>query len=313
MAQLNEDQFNQLLGRIGGGAGRKLPPFSSGDSNAWLEWRLTFNNVADLNNWNDDMCRRQLKAAMEGYAAAAVASIEIPDDATRRAALNLYEAKFVTPAASAAARQQFLTAKQREDESLTAWHTRLAALYRRSDPNGDHEQARELKERFIMGIAHPVVRERTYDANPDTMAACLTVASDKFATIAAVGADRQSHALAHRMGINNLQSGGGGNWEAKRTTSAVLKCYICNSAEHLKRDCPKNAGPKGKKKAAASTQRGGRRGPARPLIRRNEGPKAVVPYRIQALENDGNNNDSDTLDGGDHGAALGGVVDAGNL
>ena len=309
MAGLNEDQFNQLLGRIGGGSRRKLPAFSSGDANAWIEWRITFGNVSELNGWDDAMCRRQLRAAMEGYAAAAVASVVLGDAMTRDEALDAYAAKFVTPAASAAARQQFLCAKQREDEGLTAWHTRLASLYRRSDPTADHQLSRELRERFILGIAHPVVRERTHDANPANMAECLTVASDKFATIAAVGADRQAHALANRMGINNLQSTGNGNWEARRTSSSMLKCYICNSAEHLKRDCPKNSAPKGRKKAVQAGPRGGRRGPARPLIRRNETNRAAVPFRIQAVEN----NNDDAAEAGVQGELAGGVVDAGNL
>jgi hypothetical protein len=295
MAALNPDQFQQLLNQLGGGGGnkRKLPAFASGDANAWLEWKITFTNVAALNQWDDAMAKRQLKAAMEGFAATAVAHVELTDEMTQADALTAYERKFVTPANSAAARQQFLTARQREDETLVAWHTRVMALYRRSDPEVNANLSRELRERFIMGLAHPTVKERTYDANPENMEQALTVASDKFATIAAAGADRAAVSLAHRMGINNMQlpAGSGSALEQKRFTTTLLRCYICNSAEHLKRDCPRNNG-KGnftnKRKNTFGGKGGRKPGSSNRPFRRQENNngnnRAAVPFRIQAME-----------------------------
>ena len=293
MAGLDAEQFNQLLAQLGnGGNKRKLPSFSSGDANGWLEWKITFGNVTALNNWGEPMAKRQLKAAMEGFAATAVAHVEITDEMTLQEALAAYERKFVTPANSAAARQNFLTARQREDETLVAWHTRVMALYRRSDPNADHNLSRELRERFIMGLAHPTVKERTYDANPANMEQALTVASDKFATIAAAGADRTAVSLAHRMGINNLQvpGVGGGTFEQRRFVNTTLKCFICNSSDHLKRDCPKNNGKNnfsGKKRIQGGGNRGGRRSGGKPFRRQENNNRAVAPFRIQAIDEQG--------------------------
>ncbi len=77
---------------------RKLPEFTSGDPLQWLEWRVTYNNIRELNNWADDStCMAQIKAAMGGYAAVAVQGL---DHAQPNELLNLYEAKFVTAAGS---------------------------------------------------------------------------------------------------------------------------------------------------------------------------------------------------------------------
>ncbi len=276
---MNDAQFADFMNRLGGNK-KKLPPFKSGDANTWIEWRTVFSNVAELNGWNEATQKQQLKAAMEGFAALAVGGIAFGNHHTIGECLDLYEAKFITTAQTVAARQMFLGSRQREDETLVAWHTRLITLYRRSDPDQDMEASRELLERFVLGLAHPLVRERTFDAQPATMTDALAVASQKLATLASVGADKAAHNMANRMGIHSVG-------DDKRPP---LRCYLCDSPEHLKRDCPRYRPGKGpykggkKKNSSRNNSNNNGRQQSRPKGRGEFGSAvANKPFRIQAL------------------------------
>ncbi len=126
----------------------------------WLQWRAGFANIRALNVWGHAVAVAHIKAAMSGYVAMAVQGRNhaIPNEL-----LNLYEAKFCTAAASVQARQQFLASSQDEGESITAWHMRVKMLYRRSDVAANTETTKELIDKFIFGLAHEKVLERTLD------------------------------------------------------------------------------------------------------------------------------------------------------
>jgi hypothetical protein len=294
---------------------RKLPPFETGTAEDWVHWRMTFNAIATLKNWPEETRRAMIKASMQGYAIAAVSAVEygpwppiaavaaapgVPavvgvagrPELTSEQILDAYEAKFVTAANSTYARRQFKDAVQRHDESLVAWHTRLIMLYRRSEPRADMENARELREHFIDGISSPQVREYVMDQNPTTMSDCLSVATNKAATIASMQAlqkgRRQLNSInalnglpptsrpgfnPSAVGNNNNSSNNGNHGDNGGVNSLNRRCYICRSKFHLQKDChqsrPMRSGndrtpnQTGKPKPSGGGRGGGPRRPGR--------------------------------------------------
>lgn len=228
MANLTEAQFQQLLARVSSGSKRKLATFASGDSTEWLQWRAGFSNVRALNNWNDADAVAHIKAAMTGYAAMAVQGM---DHATPNGLLDLYEAKFCTAAASVQARQQFLAATQDEKESITAWHTRVKMLYRRSDVNADMERTKELVDKFIFGLAHETVLERTLDARPTNMTDALAEATNRAATLATIKemGGRKPGVGLHSMKVTKV---------GVKPQEVEKKCFNCDSPAHMVKECP---------------------------------------------------------------------------
>lgn len=233
-------QFGQFLRALqNSGNKRKLPEYTSGDPVAWLEWRVTYNNIRELNGWNDDaVCVAQIKGAMGGYAAVAVQGI---DNATPGGLLDAYEARFCTAAASVQARQQFLAAKQEPTESIVAWHTRVRTLYRRADAAADLEGTKELIDRFVFGLHHPVVMERTLDTAPANMTDALREAASKAATIACVAEHTGKKPGAGLYAMAGPSTGGDA---AAAVTNK--KCWNCDEVGHLSRDCPQPKRGKGR-------------------------------------------------------------------
>ena len=227
--QLTDAQFQQLLQRVGGGGNkRKLATFASGDSTEWLQWRAGFANINALNGWDDANAVAHIKAAMTGYAAMAVQGIHHDNPAEL---LNLYEAKFCTAAASVQARQQFLSAKQEESESITAWHTRVKMLYRRADVGANTETTKELIDRFIFGLSHATVMERTLDARPANMTDALAEAANRAATLATI---KEMHGRKPGVGLHSMN---GNNTNSGLKSLADRKCYNCDTPGHLAKDC----------------------------------------------------------------------------
>jgi hypothetical protein len=170
--------------------------------------------------------------------------------------LDQYEAKFVTAANSSYARRLFREAKQQSDESLVAWHTRLQMLYRRSNPLADVEHTVEVREKFIEGLIHPVIKEFVMDTNPETMSRALVVATAKAGTLASMERDKghhrrttSSHNIFAMDGFNSNEDGDKGPMNAM-----TRRCYVCQSEDHLQRECPQR-----KARGDRRPGRGGRR------------------------------------------------------
>lgn len=241
---------------VGGGLGeRKLPAFETGVAEDWIQWRMTFNNIADLKGWDEDRRCAMIKASMSGYAILAVSAVQYgpwaavpavvaaPGVAAQAAIparlaltseeiLDAYEARFVTAANSSFARRTFRQAVQGDDETLVAWYTRLIMLYRRTAPNADLETTQELLEAWQEGLISPTIQEHLMDHIPKTMSEALQLATQKAATITMLTAGARARKKASGS-IFALQR------ESTASVSAFGRnCFNCDAPGHFAKECP---------------------------------------------------------------------------
>lgn len=203
---------------------KKLTEFSSGDPIDWSIWRDNYEHKAALGQWNHDRCRRELASSMVGMAKLHVRNIPVGYGANAQpvgALLDLYQARFTPAAEGDLARAQFKDAKQREEESILTWHSRLRELFMRANPELDAagiEANRDLRDVFLLGIANANVKEHSHRARPQTFQQCLETASDMTASEQVL-----------RGTLVKKESG--------LSAMSKLECFFCKG-EHLRRNCP---------------------------------------------------------------------------
>lgn len=235
------------VGGANAGGLRKVPLFTEvHDVNAWKIWIRRFETVAQIANWNDQRMRRELAAGMGDAAAETTADIPIEDPAdpayTYDEMKDLYEARFISPAASDAARADFRTAKQGAEESLLEWHSRLRGLFLRSFPgedvNGVGAPAQILRDQFITGIHTASVREYVWDQRPNTYVQALEHAQRKQATIqlqqSASTRARNDQRMA-AIGAPTADSGASEGVNAIDVATAI--CHHCKKKGHFLKNC----------------------------------------------------------------------------
>lgn len=229
---MDNAQLEQLLRAVrGGGGGKKLRTFTGSAGAAglgaeWVTWRSHFDTVRELNNWDDLVSRRQLKAAMDGEAARTVSDIDIEAAGrTINLVLTDYAARFLTPAGGQLARTEFHGARQEPHETERQFHSRVREMFIRAYPaQAANLNASELLiQTFALGLADTEVARYVMDRTPAQYTEALELATAKRAT---------EHALkAHgklRGGLHAIGSSG-------QATSA--KCWNCGKGGHMQRDC----------------------------------------------------------------------------
>ena len=127
-AGLNNDQLQELIRGVRPGPNRKLLTFEKTSGSEWRTWRNHFEMVVQINGWDAARCRREMKAAMMGEAARMTSDIDLGQN-QMAAALNLYEARFMPPAASAAAKVEFHAICQLSSKTELQFHARARELF----------------------------------------------------------------------------------------------------------------------------------------------------------------------------------------
>ena len=219
-----------------------LQTFSSGDSVEWIDWRQHYETLADHCGWDDDAQRRQLKAAMQGEAAARVRDIRVADHANIGAMLAAFEERFIPQAETMLTKAEFDQARQTPGEKLLDWHGRLRSLFMRAYPNRNAANDDQLIRGFTAGILDPAIKMFVLEGAPDTYNAALTRAQNKEAMLLTIKQMGQVNlgANANRRGVHALSAPGetinfvGG---AAGKDNRKVVCFFCRKSGHTWRDC----------------------------------------------------------------------------
>ena len=263
MVQLGVQQFQDLIDAIvqhippappapaaaagvGGGGRAKLKEFSSGEGVEWLTWRNHFEKVAQINAWDDARKLLEIQAAMGGKAAQQVAGVEPTMPAagvvhtTPEEFLDIYQNRFLPPAASRMARSTFDVAKQEPSEDVLTWHSRIKSHYRRAHPNDEGwETSNNLIDRFVLHLADSEVAKYVFDHQPANIDEALGFAQNKTANQASFVHQRTGKSVHHMM-INHVDTAEEINFASKPPFEKKVgsDCWCCGSKEHMRSDCP---------------------------------------------------------------------------
>lgn len=284
---MDDAQFQQLLGQVGGAeAGPrapavKLPVLEKTDATEYLTWEhLIRIGVAGLPD-DDAVRRRHIALAVQGAAARATQHISWNDAANVDALLTAYRTVFVTQAASNLALITFEQAEQSEQETVLQWHSRLRVLYLQAYPPPDAaavaaaqaagqplpgaEESRTLIQRFVRGLADPVVCQQVWRVNPGNYSAALTAAQNEIAALGMIQHKTGSVAIRplrvkEEININAVGTG--------------PTCWGCGAPGHIQRECRSAArgGNRTNRGGTGRRGRGGGRGPATPARKTNLTP-----------------------------------------
>ncbi len=226
--------------RAGGTTGHKVPEFSSADPNEWHTWRANFEIMTRNSNWDNARARRECSIRMTGIAAEMTRGIPTGDGGNNvepvAGLLDAYQAIFVTAEAGATARADIRAARQREDETVQAWHSRHLTLACRAYPerrNNPNDGANI--DSFIEGLYDTAVQAHCWNQNIQTYQQALNAASTGAATQV-----RVEHATARKGKIAALQAAADASriaalGAAKGQGSAT--CYVCHKPGHFKHEC----------------------------------------------------------------------------
>ena len=306
-AAMNAQQLAELIAAIPvapqAGGTKKLASLESTGGAEWRTWRNHFETVVAINNhWNDLRQRRELKAAMQGEAARLTADINVEPQVAGAAgaglvpdpefhiqqALDAYQLRFMPAAAGRIARVEFHAASQRPDELIPQFHGRCREMFARAYPDQDAQNSALLITTFALGLNDTETSRFVLDRDPQTYTEASNMAQMKNATEASLATRHGKGVHAIEANVGAVGRGGG--------RAAPGNCWHCNSAAHIRADCPdwKKAGGNNR----PQTGGGGRR--QRGRKNNKKGPS------VQAVNGNGNQGGSQDAAGSSSSSSLGG-------
>lgn len=236
---LNQNQLQDLIAALapGGGGGdggrRKLTIFSSGTPTEWRIWRRNFQTIAVINQWDDERCKREAAAAMEGTAALAIQDIDHEVVQDIEALLDAYQARFIPEAAGKLARAEFNSAGQKTTETIIQWHTRLRELFCRAYPNREIDDDEAAIDQFVNHLLDTSIQSFVLDQGPDTYAAALNLAQSKLANQLILKKSGETRGTLNQIGNEPPQLNAMG--EPYRRQGVT--CWYCQKVGHVQSDC----------------------------------------------------------------------------
>jgi hypothetical protein len=144
--------------------------------------------------------------------------------------LDLYQARFVPEAETDAAWTDLREARQREDEPILGWHSRLRFLFQRAYPDLDAaaiEVHADIRKYFILGLAHDQVKMDTWKLRPATYQLAYQHASNNAASIRLFQPLQPMSAVKTEPGLYAVGDG----------LHANTQCYWCGKMGHRKFEC----------------------------------------------------------------------------
>ena len=252
----------------------KIEKFETADGADWRTWRdhiqmaILETNLFPGPEGNHDRAKRNIKLHIYGKAArltrdihpktAAEAELAEEEEETYNDFLDRLQARFLPMAAQLASQQAFEMSKQKDNESVGEFHSRLISEFLLAYPNArDVNHDPHLIRRFKWGLKDASVQLHVMQNSPQNYDECLRLAEERYACLGAVQqCHRGGGGRIHAMELYDAESI---NAMDKRTmTSTALanqdlrrgkwpnapipnvggkKCWTCGSEYHLKADC----------------------------------------------------------------------------
>ena len=259
----------------------RLTPFSGKED--WLDWRETFNIARRGNAWTPEQAMMAARGHLTGSAVSVAKMIPLPacgvaitDDMVTDF-LDRLEAKFVPEGASVMAQAQFQEAKQKADESVLSWHTRVTSLFQRAYPDvltPTSRDERDMVRIFTEGQRHSGIRWHLCTLRPPTMQQALDAAHTQEAAyksfykagVKVPGAPGQPKETIQEIqgeststnlsAVSSVNAGKGWNttrpgsgppgpgmdrnrgYQGTNPKAGGQKCHICQKEGHFKTRCP---------------------------------------------------------------------------
>ena len=268
------DQMQQLLSHVGQPAAGprnpviKLPVLEKTEAVDFLTWKhLVLIGIAGLPA-DDRVRRQQIALSVQGAAARATQHINW-EAHTVDSLLKAYEKIFVSDAASNLSLITFEQAEQSESESVIRWHSRLRVLFRQAYPDEEQcETSRTLIQRFVRGLADPVVCQQVWRKNPGNYQDALTAAQDEVAALGMIQ-HKTGSVMAKPLRVK------------EELHLNAISCWNCGNSGHVQRDC---SAPRAGPSPSGKRGRPGRKGRGAP----GGGARGTLPVQGTAGRKAGN-------------------------
>ena len=211
---MDDDQVQRLLRAAR--PSRKLSLFSSGLGAEWRTWRANAEIIIGMNGWSNARARQEIASSIEGKAkentyhfpindalippGPGAGAAAVADAADYRLLLDTYQGVFLPASASDTMMVAFRAARQKEDEDIMSFHSRVRSLFTQAYPavpNDELNNSRDCIHRFILGLADPQVKRDTWKAKPRTYQAALDEAQDNQSGDSVLQDEEASKRIAH--------------------------------------------------------------------------------------------------------------------
>ena len=204
---------------------------------SWRSFKRRFEKVLRLHHYDDREAQDLLIYCLKGNAAKITEDLEpnAPGQ-TLDDLIDICEARFITPAASALARAQLDSATQQVGENLRAFHGRLREMHRRAYPHWQHGVDAMLIRRFALGVRHHRVRDQILRVNPDTYEQALAVAQTEQSIYVTTHPNQFHPEPIPRKTAGSKEEPMDIGFIA---ALGALRCFNCRSPRHVVKDCPK--------------------------------------------------------------------------
>ena len=159
-----------------------LPSLANNEPDSWVQFRRSFNVVADLNGWSMPERARQVLGGLSTEAFVSLVNQGFDAHGTNphtglpwtaQQIIETAELACLPPHVNVLALDDFRHAYQLSTENVAGWRSRLTDLFLAAYPGEEVETNRGLIRRFVLGLRNEYARFRLQDDFPSRLTDCF--------------------------------------------------------------------------------------------------------------------------------------------